>query len=403
MEFWALVQYLQRDIPRVTEREILEVVKGSDSRRFRVMAENRIWGPLQWEPVRIRAIQGHCEAVVKQCSMKSLVKDLFSLDPDIDLENFENKRHIARVNVEPQYSRCYREFPRVLYHTCDYGALKSIATYGLVPGGFPHKTGRSHCYFNPTPPWDADMKKFQGTRAGRPIALAFDTELLMQMGCKFFRTDEAVLSSDWATNMALIAAYDMRQGQFIWFNKAYEANRRAYQKMLKENVDVNPTLRTSRLMTIEKAAQVRFSTPGVYIQSGRILELSQAKTLEVEDSLATEKGATVKGYSVMFVMTPSTAEKCLNKRRGLRNKGQGKGKREERFDFEDMIYTELVQIPDINCPNQHCRTRLIDGYLQCPRCYQEIGANTDARVATEVARWEAMARVRGSPIFNGDH
>ena len=143
------------------------------------------------------------------------------------------------------------------------------------------------------------MKKFQGTRAGRPLALAFDTELLMQMGCKFFRTDEAVISSDWATNMALIAAYDMRQGQFVWFNKAYEANRRAYQKMLKENVDVNPTLRTSRLMTIEKAAQVRFSTPGINIQSGRIMELNQPKTLEVEDSLATEKGATVKGYSVM--------------------------------------------------------------------------------------------------------
>ena len=70
----------------------------------------------------------------------------------------------------------------------------------------------------------------------------------------------------------------------------------------------------------------------------------------------------------------------------------------ESFDFEDMIYTELVQIPDISCPNQHCRTRLIDGYLQCPRCYQEIGANTDARVATEVARREAMARVRGVPF-----
>ena len=152
MDFWTLVQYLQKDIPRVTEREVLEVVKGSDSRRFRVMAENRIWGPLQWEPVRIRAIQGHCEAVIKQCSMKSLVKDLYSLDPDIDLENFENKRHIARVNVEPQYSKCFNEFPRVLYHTCDYGSLKSIATYGLVPGGFPQKTGRSHCYFNPTPP-----------------------------------------------------------------------------------------------------------------------------------------------------------------------------------------------------------------------------------------------------------
>ena len=218
----------------------------------------------------------------------------------------------------------------------------------------------------------------------------------MQMGCKFFRTDEAVLTSDWATNMALIAAFDMRQGQFIWFNKAYEANRRAYQKMLKANEGTKETLRTSRLMTIEKAAQVRFSTPGINIESGKIMELNQAKTLEVEDSLATKEGVTVKGYSVMFVMTPSTAAKCENRRRGLWSKGKGKSKGKQSFDFEDMIYTELVQIPDIRCPNQHCK--MIDGYLQCPRCYQEIGANTDARIATEVARREAMARVRGVPF-----
>jgi RNA:NAD 2'-phosphotransferase (TPT1/KptA family) len=37
------------------------------------------------------------------------------------------------------------------------------------------------------------MKKLQGTRAGRPIAIAFDTELLMQMGYKLFATDEAIL------------------------------------------------------------------------------------------------------------------------------------------------------------------------------------------------------------------
>ena len=56
MDFWLLVQYLQKEIPRVTEREVLEVVRGSDTKRLRVMAENRIWGPLQWEPTRIRAI-----------------------------------------------------------------------------------------------------------------------------------------------------------------------------------------------------------------------------------------------------------------------------------------------------------------------------------------------------------
>jgi hypothetical protein len=53
------------------------------------------------------------------------------------------------------------------------------------------------------------MKKLQGTWAGRPIALAFDTEMLIQMGVKLFATDEAILSPDWVSNLALINAYDM--------------------------------------------------------------------------------------------------------------------------------------------------------------------------------------------------
>ena len=62
----------------------------------------------------------------------------------------------------------WSEFPRVIYHTCDQAAFPSIIKNGSVPGGFPYKTGRAHNFFNPTPPWDAKMKKLQGTRAGRP-------------------------------------------------------------------------------------------------------------------------------------------------------------------------------------------------------------------------------------------
>ena len=69
------------------------------------------------------------------------------------------------------------------------------------------------------------MKKLQGTRAGRPIALAFDTELLMQFGTKLFATDEAILSPDCVTNVALIKAYDMRTGEFFFINMPPTARR----------------------------------------------------------------------------------------------------------------------------------------------------------------------------------
>ena len=181
-------------------REVLEVIKGSDTRRFRVQVENKYWGPLTWTPKRVRAIQGHCEVLLKKCTISGLVKEIYSLDPDVDPSNLEDRKHMARTNLRPGQSRCFNTFPRVLYHTCDYGSLKSIVSFGLVPGGFPNKSGRTHKFFNPTPPWNADMKKFQGTRAGRPLTLAFDCELLMQMGCKLFRTDEAVMTSDWSVH-----------------------------------------------------------------------------------------------------------------------------------------------------------------------------------------------------------
>ena len=60
------------------------------------------------------------------------------------------------------------------------------------------------------------MKKLQGTRAGRPIAIAFDTDMLMQFGVKLFVTDEAFFSPDWISNIALINAYDMRSGERIF-------------------------------------------------------------------------------------------------------------------------------------------------------------------------------------------
>jgi len=80
------------EVPRGTGREVIEVVKGSDTRRFRVQVENKFWGPLSWTPKRMRAIQSHCEILLQKCSIQSLVKEVYSLDPDIDIGNLEDKR-----------------------------------------------------------------------------------------------------------------------------------------------------------------------------------------------------------------------------------------------------------------------------------------------------------------------
>jgi hypothetical protein len=47
----------------------------------------------------------------------------------------------------------------------------------------------------------------------------------MQFGTKLFATDEAILSPDWVTNVALIKAYDMRTGEFFFINMPPTARR----------------------------------------------------------------------------------------------------------------------------------------------------------------------------------
>ena len=142
-----------------------------------------------------------------------------TFDADFDISKVDDPT-VHNFCAMPEGSPVWDDFPRVIYHTCDQAAFLSIIIDGLIPGGFPHKTGRAHNFFNSTPPWKAEMKKLQGMRAGRPIALAFDAELLMQFGTKLFATDEAILSPEWVTNIALINAFDMRRGEFVFINRA---------------------------------------------------------------------------------------------------------------------------------------------------------------------------------------
>ena len=154
-----------------------------------------------------------------------MVRKLYTFDPNFDVQHIDNPEVHPCFSAMPEGSPIWNEFPRVIYHTCDQAAFLSIIESGLVPGGFPHKTGRARNFFNSTPPWDAKMKKLQGTRAGRPIAIAFDTEMLMQTGTKLFATDGGILSPDWASNIAMINAYDMRTGEFFFINRAYPTHR----------------------------------------------------------------------------------------------------------------------------------------------------------------------------------
>ena len=71
-------------------------------------------------------------------------------------------------------------------------------------------------------------------RAGQPIYIAFDTELMMQMGLRLFVTKEAIVSPDWVPNLAIMFAYNQRIGQHIWTNRVYSASRNEYYDVIRD-------------------------------------------------------------------------------------------------------------------------------------------------------------------------
>ena len=132
------------------------------------------------------------------------------------------------------------------------------------------------------------MKKLQGTRAGRPIAIAFDTEI-MQFGIKLFATDEAILSPDWVTNVAIINAYDMRHGEFFWINRAYATHRKEYQdimKQAKDAYDPNDCLQSKLDMYYHETVGL-FDKIRSRVEFGKLLPFSSDRALEVEKGTAT--------------------------------------------------------------------------------------------------------------------
>ena len=114
----------------------------------------------------------------------------------------------------------------------------------------------------------------------------------MQTGTKLFATDEAILSPDWVSNVAMINAYDMRTGEFFFINRAYPTHRLEYQaalKQAKEEFDPNNLLTSKMSMFREKVFEL-FEQVKQRIEFGKLLPFSRCNPLVVEKSTATREG-----------------------------------------------------------------------------------------------------------------
>ena len=98
------------------------------------------------------------------------------------------------------------------------------------------------------------------------LLIAFDTELVVQSGCRLFRTDEAIISPDWVSNENLICSYDSVNREFTWINRPYELTRVGYNAKMKEHREKNAP--KSEALSVSPYANARASLKA-YLESGK--------------------------------------------------------------------------------------------------------------------------------------
>ena len=288
----------------------------------------------------------------------------------------------------------------MLYHTCDLRSAESIFKFGLVPGGYPKSTGRAHVYFNPTPPWEAQMRKLAGTRAGRPVTIAFDTELMMQDGVRLFTSDEAFMSADWVGNAYIIYAFHTRKNEFLFFNRAYPELRKRYRNALTSELtpgpqEVNPSFfKSENTLTAEKAWR-HWRTVVEGARNGKLLPGAVTEIATI-DELAPRKGkSNERPAEPTYRIAPATLRRVPKLSRGEKGHGRGWNNLRSRYqsepDWEDLFFTTMMKNPIVKCWNKRSGNSQIYGYLLCQECRSDMVEWTDARIATEVVRLERTA------------
>eukprot|EP00435_Cladocopium_sp_Y103_P018363 s2259_g4.t1 len=170
----------------------------------------------------------------------------------------------------------------------------------------------------------------------------------------------------------------MRGGEFFWINRAYATNRKLYQDALRLAKDEDPTVALlSKMEMIRDALVDIFDRVPSRIEVGQLLPFGPKESMVVERSTATREGEptgssnTVDGYFTVRVAALTSAEACGYQRRGRWGKGGGRhcGKGTSWWTATSSVLS-ATQLEPV----------------------------TDAHVATEVARREAMARTRGVPF-----
>ena len=396
-----LITLLRHEVQGVSLYEVIQVVRSNMTGRYQVKVtrpgSEEMRRNMPFKVLALRAVQGHSEKALEACSLTGLGARPVSLDPEYTIEDLDAGRR-PRVNLRPDMTKknAHGDMPpRILYHTVDESYLDNVLKYGLIPGGFPKKSGRIHTFFNTCAPWhEKAMRKLEGTRAGKRFVVAFDGEIIMQYGLRLFITRDAVLSPDWIPNRAIIYVYDRSRSHFVWSNRAYSVLRREYNEFIASQKDSQAEFMSSLQLDNDQAANRMMNTDwGAFYQlkDGKMTVLTELSTLAgVVKENATREGAPSEelDYRRGRLITPNSIEICGN----VREKKKWEWRRkDERITFQagkNALATEVLKAPEAVCTNPLCRGTQVDGYLLCKECRGDLDSWTTARIATDIVRMQ---------------
>ncbi|CAE7203250.1 unnamed protein product [Symbiodinium sp. CCMP2592] len=383
--------------------DVMEVVKygnrdKDDSGRF----ELRVLHFIDHTEIHgIRAFQGHCRDLISdETDLVDMHSDSYALCDD-----YRPTMHTRPpVGVTGHIHNDWVRMHPIGYHATYWSNFSNIVSTGLIPGGVTlgGSTGRAFTMMACLPQWERPNNA--GLRPGAEVEFAIDLQLACMEGCRILLTKNNVLQTpDWLSNRYLMFAYDRRTGKPVWFNRSYELTRARVSKARDAYVKRQEILPVFNQDLIERAAEADANCIMDYVDLcypihnenldwveflGMFMDMEKPSHLrEVEQfhvdgrTICFEQGSPLEGTPCEWTLDAQVYFSPI----GLTTE------RPSRVERKHYSVCLNVSFPKLRCPDDRCRSQMLDGYLHCPRCQRKLFNPSDISHIAELADLRAEA------------
>ncbi|CAE6914821.1 FCPE [Symbiodinium sp. CCMP2592] len=383
--------------------DVMEVVKygnrdKDDSGRF----ELRVLHFVDHTEIHgIRAFQGHCRDLISdETDLVDMHSDSYAL-----CDGYRPTMHTRPpVGVTGHIHNDWVRMHPIGYHATYWSNFSNIVSTGLIPGGVTlgGSTGRAFTMMACLPQWERPNNA--GLRPGAEVEFAIDLQLACLEGCRILLTKNNVLQTpDWLSNRYLMFAYDRRTGKPVWFNRSYELTRARVSKARDAYVKRQEILPVFNQDLIERAAEADANCIMDYVDLcypihnenldwveflGMFMDMEKPSHLrEVEQfhvdgrTICFEQGSPLEGTPCEWTLDAQVYFSPI----GLTTE------RPSRVERKHYSVCLNVSFPKLRCPDDRCRSQMLDGYLHCPRCQRKLFNPSDISHIAELADLRAEA------------